>query len=526
MRTVVLIPLVLQGALVAQDVFNAGGEAGDCNQLKASERQVYSSHMQALDAKEKDNRRQYERDLDACSTKSCKTDAMERQEHRMEQLRLEAIDEETRHEKANREIDTRCTLPVAFGRTTCLHERALEARRYALQMMELEKKGLDIANKFKRAMVTCHLDGSCKDNAHYAGDAAGKELAKEREAENQRHSKALAALDRGVCGETNTARNGRESKSSTQPVRSPRPTPTVYSVDDPGFCCGEPFDVRKPVDGADPKLNFTLGFERGFADCLEKSATNPVSLCMVVTAMVAAKFKNAVLAAGLVGTGRVMALQALMEEMQKDIDNSQDPFATGIEYGRRGCVWFGAAASVMPGGKNTGANSKPKPKLDPKRGTCSIEPEPLVPKSQAVDPSKANDWLPAMNPSGCTTNCGLVAAAVENALAGKGIVPAPGMKAVKASSPNAMNTPVALLESVFGGKFGNKMLSGQVAQFMNGLPEGSRGILFASWGAAAGHFLNIVKFNNQLWLLDGQVGRLVSFSEYPVGANFQILRTK
>ena len=90
----------------------------------------------------------------------------------------------------------------------------------------------------------------------------------------------------------------------------------------------------------------------------------------------------------------------------------------------------------------------------------------------------------------------------------------------------AMDTPWRLLETIFGGTFGRPMLSGQVVQFMSGLPNGSRGILFAySPGAASGHFLNIIKFNNQVWLLDGQVGRIVSFKEYPAGANFRLMRT-
>jgi hypothetical protein len=39
-----------------------------------------------------------------------------------------------------------------------------------------------------------------------------------------------------------------------------------------GGCVENPYDVRDDVPGASKELRYTLGFERGFAGCLEEQA--------------------------------------------------------------------------------------------------------------------------------------------------------------------------------------------------------------------------------------------------------------
>jgi hypothetical protein len=61
------------------------------------------------------------------------------------------------------------------------------------------------------------------------------------------------------------------------------------------------------VAGASPNLNFVLGFERGFNQCLESAMSNPVTLCLIGGSVLAAKFKNAAALASIVATGRLFA---------------------------------------------------------------------------------------------------------------------------------------------------------------------------------------------------------------------------
>jgi hypothetical protein len=93
--------------------------------------------------------------------------------------------------------------------------------------------------------------------------------------------------------------------------------------------------------GASPNLNFVLGFKRGINRCLETAVSNPVTLCQIGGSVPAATFKNAAALAGIVATGRVFALGAVMHDLQNDINGSPNPYQAGIRYGRRFCIWMG-----------------------------------------------------------------------------------------------------------------------------------------------------------------------------------------
>jgi hypothetical protein len=50
------------------------------------------------------------------------------------------------------------------------------------------------------------------------------------------------------------------------------------------------------------------------------------------------------------------ALGAVMQDLQNDINSSPDPYQTGIGYGRRFCIWIGAAVAFALGGGGQGGS--------------------------------------------------------------------------------------------------------------------------------------------------------------------------
>jgi hypothetical protein len=123
-------------------------------------------------------------------------------------------------------------------------------------------------------------------------------------------------------------------------------------------CVGLPMSRCRPANlagaGANPDLNFVLGSKRGIDQCLESALSNPVTLCLIGGSVLAAKFNNAAALASFVATGRVFALGAVMQDLQNDINSSPDPYQTGIGYGRRFCIWIGAAVAFALGGGGQG----------------------------------------------------------------------------------------------------------------------------------------------------------------------------
>jgi hypothetical protein len=309
----------------------------------------------------------------------------------------------------------------------------------------------------------------------------------------------------------------------------------------PQACCA--FDVSAAVPGAAPQLNFTLGFEKGVNQCLQSGMTNPFTLCLMAAAVLAAKFKNAAALAGVVASGRVMALGAMMQNMQQDINSSPDPYQTGIGYGQRFCIWMGVAMSFAPGSGSGGSSGRPTPNpggqqpisvteptpsyggSNPRANSCSSTPPPgesntPVLVNSPVDLVNPESWLSQINPKtpalpqGCQTNCAYTAAAVDNALAGKGVIPAPSDAIMNTNPANPRGTLTSVLEAGYGRRFGNpstpQLILGQLAQ----LGSGGRGILYARPATSnSGHFLNIVEYNGNVLLLDGQLGRAVSWQE-------------
>jgi hypothetical protein len=110
-------------------------------------------------------------------------------------------------------------------------------------------------------------------------------------------------------------------------------------------------------------------------------------------------------------------------------------------------------------------------------------------------------------------NCGYLAAGVDAALAGRGVNPAPPETAMRPSGQGSPGVPYALLQEIFGRQF-TTMSPTQIEQAMMQGPADARGILYI-WkpGATIGHFLNIAREGQRVYLLDGQIGRLTSWQE-------------
>jgi len=166
--------------------------------------------------------------------------------------------------------------------------------------------------------------------------------------------------------------------------------------------------VHSPVAGANPDLNFVLGSKRGIDRCLESALSNPVTLCLIGGSVLAAKFNNAAALASFVATGRVFALGAVMQDLQNDINSSPDPYQTGIGYGRRFCIWIGAAVAFALGGGGQGGSgsggSEPAGSSPSGPSCVALAPPPVVPAPLA----NANQWLPQFTQANCGGNCGYV----------------------------------------------------------------------------------------------------------------------
>jgi hypothetical protein len=118
-------------------------------------------------------------------------------------------------------------------------------------------------------------------------------------------------------------------------------------------CVSAPYDVRNDVPTADPKLRYTLGFERGFAGCLEKQ----FSLQNLAVAALAARFKE--VAALLLVVAAPGVIDGVLHP--PGISINPNPFARGKEEGERLCEWgmkvSPALVARCPAGRSGGSGA-------------------------------------------------------------------------------------------------------------------------------------------------------------------------
>jgi len=181
--------------------------------------------------------------------------------------------------------------------------------------------------------------------------------------------------------------------------------------------------VHSPVAGANPDLNFVLGSKRGIDRCLESALSNPVTLCLIGGSVLAAKFNNAAALASFVATGRVFALGAVMQDLQNDINSSPDPYQTGIGYGRRFCIWIGAAVAFALGGGGQGGSgsggSEPAGSSPSGPSCVALAPPPVVRGGPLPSRMPTNGCLSSPRRTAAET---VVMSSWDNALGGRGIV--------------------------------------------------------------------------------------------------------
>ncbi|MBV9409072.1 MAG: hypothetical protein JO164_09615 [Candidatus Eremiobacteraeota bacterium] len=101
-------------------------------------------------------------------------------------------------------------------------------------------------------------------------------------------------------------------------------------------------------------------------------------------------------------------------------------------------------------------------------------------------------YYPDFNPSGCNTNCGACADAVENGLAGNGINPAAAGTQAWPTTGGPLQYPLA------GG-------AGDVEAALQAAGDGSRGIAYVTDGTYA-HVFNAVNDGGTIVAIDGQAG--------------------
>jgi Papain fold toxin 1, glutamine deamidase len=117
------------------------------------------------------------------------------------------------------------------------------------------------------------------------------------------------------------------------------------------------------------------------------------------------------------------------------------------------------------------------------------------PRTPGALESTSAEGYPDFNPSGCTTNCGACADAVENALAGNGVTPAsPGVSAWPASGGGE-----AGLQFPLGGG------AADIEAALQAAGDGARGIAYVDDGAIA-HVFNVVNNGGNIVAIDGQIG--------------------
>ncbi len=104
-----------------------------------------------------------------------------------------------------------------------------------------------------------------------------------------------------------------------------------------GGCVDKPYDVRDDVPGASKELRYTLGFERGFAGCLEEQAT----VRNLAIAALASRVKA--IAALLM----VAAVPGVIDGVlhPPGVSTKENPYERGKDEGGRLCTW---ALKVSP----------------------------------------------------------------------------------------------------------------------------------------------------------------------------------
>jgi papain fold toxin 1 (glutamine deamidase) of polymorphic toxin system len=253
--------------------------------------------------------------------------------------------------------------------------------------------------------------------------------------------------------------------------------------------------VDRDIPAASDNTRYGLGFSQAVRQCLASQVT-------IENLAVAAAAANVKEIAALLA---IIAAPGMIDAVLHPPGTSPiaDAYLRGKEEAKRLCEWGLKVSPVLLA-------------RCPAKGTVRVTPPP---QRQTPTPLlKDLSWLRQINPSNNTNNCGNTVLAVEEALGGRGVLPAPPM--------SCAGTVTTQLESLLGAKFGSKAGAAEVHNMIFIAGEGARGIVFAK-GPGGAHYFNIVRYAGEVWLLDGQMGRSVPWVEYlKMGlTEFQLLRT-
>jgi hypothetical protein len=288
---------------------------------------------------------------------------------------------------------------------------------------------------------------------------------------------------------------GSDSPGPDKGGSTPTPGP---SPEAPANCTPDFYD--RDVPGADDEWRYVLGFEQEVRRCL-KAQVNAENLAVFA---VASKVRQ--IGALLAIAAAPGAIDAVLHPPGSS--PNPDPYLKGKEEAARLCEWALKVSPVVVA-------------RCPAKGTVRAIPAPRLPPRQTAAQLLSDlSWLRGINPTGNRNNCGNTVLAVEQALGGRGVPSAP---------PMSCGTPTTQIESLLGTNFGPISEAAQINNTIFHAGEGARGVVFARPppGKNEGHFFNIVRHAGDVLLLDGQLGRQVSWAEYrQMGfTQFRLLQT-
>lgn len=271
-----------------------------------------------------------------------------------------------------------------------------------------------------------------------------------------------------------------------------------------GSDCASDYSNRD-IPGASDEGRYALGFSQAVRQCLAEQVTIE-NLAIAAFAASSNRIANLL---------RIVATPGAIDAVlhPPGLSPIADPYLRGKAEATRLCGWGLKVSPVLVA--RCPANRPP-----------TIAPPPQVPPRQPLAQLLRDlSWLGKMNPTGNQYNCGNTVLAVWQALKGRPSLPAPPM--------SCAGTTTSQLESIVGGEFGPAGGPPAIHNEIFLAGEGAHGIVYAKGPPPPGgtrnlgHYFNIVRWAGEVYLLDGQLGRAVSWGEYlRMGFNeFRLLRT-
>lgn len=309
---------------------------------------------------------------------------------------------------------------------------------------------------------------------------------------------------------------GSDSPGAGQGSRPPNGD--VFGSNSPGANQGQPspsgnvFDSDCPANysnrdilGASDEGRYALGFSQAVRQCLAEQVTIE-NLAIAAFAASSKRIANLL---------RIVATPGAIDAVLRppELSPIANPYLRGKAEATRLCEWGLKVSPVLVA-------------RCPATCTPIVAPPPQEPPRQPLAQLLSDlSWLGKMNPTGNQYNCGNTVLAVWQALKGRPALPAPPM--------SCAGTTTSQLESIVGGEFGPVGGPPEIHNKIFLAGEGAHGIVYAKGPPPPGetrnlgHYFNIVRWAGEVYLLDGQLGRAVSWTEYRrMGfTEFRLLRT-